>query len=305
MVDEVVPQEQMEVFNRPREMAEPMPEEMAMEEPQEEMLSSGLREDDPKVALGTLAQFLIDLQPEKINTLKSFVMRFPLVMEAVSKTTQTPPEELNDLFNAALGDPEANKRLAQKFGGEEDMTMQEQQMQPQQMQPQQMEEQPSFAKGGVQARGAGISQQLVKSAESSALAVLNETQNVKEALNNFEEMQDIALESGMAADEFYKLANIGDQRAKESFLNEGGSRFDIATKYLPFTEGWRSSARIRAIERGAIKLGEMIDKEKDSIVDSVREFFVNEKKSGLFGTGEKPRGSIASERAQARELAKQ
>ena len=305
MVDEVVPQEQMEVFNRPREMAEPMPEEMAMEEPQEELTDSGLRQDDPKVALGTLAQFLIDLQPEKINTLKSFVMRFPLVMEAVSKTTQTPPEELNDLFNAALGDPEANKRLVQKFGGEEDMTMQEQQMQPQQMQPQQMEEQPSFAKGGVQARGAGISEQLVKSAESSALAVLNETQNVKEALNNFEEMQDIALESGMAADEFYKLANIGDQRAKESFLNEGGSRFDIATKYLPFTEGWRSSARIRAIERGSITLAKIIDKEKDSIVDSVREFFGNEKKSGLFGTGEKPRGSITPERAQARELAKQ
>ena len=305
MVDEVVPQEQMEVFNRPREMAEPMPEEMAMEEPQEELTDSGLRQDDPKVALGTLAQFLINLQPEKINTLKSFVMRFPLVMEAVSKTTQTPPEELNDLFNAALGDPEANKRLVQKFGGEEDMTMQEQQMQPQQMQPQQMEEQPSFAKGGVQARGAGISEQLVKSAESSALAVLNETQNVKEALNNFEEMQDIALESGMAADEFYKLANIGDQRAKESFLNEGGSRFDIATKYLPFTEGWRSSARIRAIERGSITLAKIIDKEKDSIVDSVREFFGNEKKSGLFGTGEKPRGSITPERAQARELAKQ
>jgi len=300
MVDEVVPQEQMEVFNRPREMAEPMPEEMAMEEPQEERLDSGIRQDDPKVALGTLAQFLIDLQPEKINTLKSFVMRFPLVMEAVSKTTQTPPEELNDLFNAALGDPEANKRLAQKFGGEEDMTMQEQQMQPQQM-----EEQPSFAKGGVQARGAGISEQLVKSAESSALAVLNETQNVKEALNNFEEMQDIALESGITPDEFYKLANIGDQRAKESFLNEGGSKFDIATKYLPFTEGWRSSTKIRALERGAIKLGEMIDKEKDSIVDSVREFFGNEKKSGLFGTGEKPRGSITPERAQARELAKQ
>ena len=32
MVDEVVPQEQMEVFKRPREVAEPMPEEMAMEE---------------------------------------------------------------------------------------------------------------------------------------------------------------------------------------------------------------------------------------------------------------------------------
>ena len=137
MVDEVVPQEQMEVFNRPREMAEPMPEEMAMEEPQEEMLSSGLREDDPKVALGTLAQFLIDLQPEKINTFKAFVMRFPLITQAIVETTQTPPEELNDLFNAALGDPEANKRLMEKFGGEEAMAA-EQDIQAQPMQPQQM-----------------------------------------------------------------------------------------------------------------------------------------------------------------------
>ena len=135
MVDEVVPQEQMEVFNRPREMAEPMPEEMAMEEPQEELTDSGLRQDDPKVALGTLAQFLIDLQPEKINTFKAFIMRFPLVTQAVVETTQTPPEELNDLFNAALGDPEANKRLMEKFGGEEAMAMEPQQMPAQAEQP--------------------------------------------------------------------------------------------------------------------------------------------------------------------------
>ena len=137
MVDEVVPQEQMEVFNRPREMAEPMPEEMAMEEPQAEMLASGLREDDPKVAVGTIAQFLVDLNPEKINTFKFFIMRFPLITEAVSETLQMPPEEINDLFNAALGDPEANKRLILRFGGEEAMAAEEG-MQPQQMQPQQM-----------------------------------------------------------------------------------------------------------------------------------------------------------------------
>ena len=83
MVDEVVPQEQMEVFNRPREMAEPMPEEMAMEEPQEELTDSGLRQDDPKVALATLANFLMDLQPDKINLLKSLVLSFPLITEAV------------------------------------------------------------------------------------------------------------------------------------------------------------------------------------------------------------------------------
>ena len=69
MLDEVVPQEQMGLFNRPKEMAEPMPEEMAepmpeemaMEEPQEELIDSGLRRDDPRVALGELATFLIDL----------------------------------------------------------------------------------------------------------------------------------------------------------------------------------------------------------------------------------------------------
>ena len=135
MVDEVVPQEQMEVFNRPREMAEPMPEEMAMEEPQAEMLASGLRKDDPKVALGSLAHFLTELSFDKINTIKTFIMDFPLITEAVSQTTQMPPEELNDLFNAALGDPEANKRLAQKFGGEEAMAMEPQQMPAQAEQP--------------------------------------------------------------------------------------------------------------------------------------------------------------------------
>ena len=146
MVDEVVPQEQMEVFNRPREMAEPMPEEMAepmpeemaMEEPQAEMLASGLREDDPKVAVGTLAQFLVDLNPEKINTFKFFIMRFPLITEAVSETLQMPPEEINDLFNAALGDPEANKRLILRFGGEEAMAAEEGMAADEGMQPQQM-----------------------------------------------------------------------------------------------------------------------------------------------------------------------
>ena len=137
MVDEVVPQEQMEVFNRPREMAEPMPEEMAMEEPQEELTDSGLRQDDQKVALATLANFLIDLQPDKINLLKSLVLRFPLITEAVLETLQMPPEELKDLFDAAIGDPEANKRLMLKYGGEEAMAA-EQDIQAQPMQPQQM-----------------------------------------------------------------------------------------------------------------------------------------------------------------------
>ena len=37
MVNEVVPKEQMEVFDRPRQMAEPAPEEMMADEPQAAM----------------------------------------------------------------------------------------------------------------------------------------------------------------------------------------------------------------------------------------------------------------------------
>ena len=159
MVDEVVPQEQMGLFNRPKEMAEPMPEEMAepmpeemaMEEPQEELIDSGLRRDDPRVALGELATFLIDLEPQKINSMRSLVMHFPRITEAVVETTQTSPEELDDLFRAALGDPQANRRLLLKYGGEEAMAaerdIQEQSMQAQQM-PVQQEQPPAQLEQG-------------------------------------------------------------------------------------------------------------------------------------------------------------
>ena len=125
MADEVVPQEQMEVFNRPREMAEPMPEEMMADEPQAEMSDTGLRRDDPKLAFAVLATFLVDLQVTQIHQLKTFIMRHPRVTEAVSETLQMAPEELNDLFNASLGDPQANQRMMQRFGGEEAMAMEE------------------------------------------------------------------------------------------------------------------------------------------------------------------------------------
>ena len=130
MADEVVPQEQMEVFNRPREMAEPMPEEIMADEPQAEMSDTGLRRDDPKLAFAAFATFLVDLQPNKINALKTFTMSYPRVTEAVSETLQMAPEELNDLFDASLGDPKANQRMLQRFGGEEAMATEEP-MQPQ------------------------------------------------------------------------------------------------------------------------------------------------------------------------------
>ena len=132
MVDEVVPQEQMEVFNRPREMAEPMPEEMAMEEPQEEISDAAINANDPKIAVATIATFLVDLPPDKVNMMKSFIMRFPLITEAVSQTTQMPPEDLNDLFDAALGNPEANIRILKKLGVEEEFPIQQMPMQEQQ-----------------------------------------------------------------------------------------------------------------------------------------------------------------------------
>ena len=357
MVDEVVPKEQMEVFDRPREMAEPMPEEriaapapeeMMADEPQAAMSDTGLRRDDPRLAFAAFATFLVDLEPDKINQMKSFTMGYPRVTEAVSETLQMAPEELNDLFDASLGDPNANQRMLQKFGGEEAMATEEP-MQDQLQMPMQAE-QPRFEKGGIQARGKGISEKLLKSAESSTLAVLNETENVSQALSNFEQIQDEALNAGLSMEEIYKLTNTGDRRATQSFLDEGGSKLTIATKYLPFTEAWRASVKVRAIGKGLEKLGDKIGKEIDIISDGVKEFLGDVEKgyktygeplldnigvgatslleggvtgqgidntlagrtdlmkalstgekSGLFGTGEKPRGSITPERAAFRD----
>mgnify|MGYP003651803468 CR=1 FL=1 len=317
MADEVVPQEQMEVFNRPREIAEPMPEEMMADEPQAEMSDTGLRRDDPKLAFAAFATFLVDLQANQINQLKTFTMSYPRVTEAVSETLQMAPEELNDLFDASLGDPQANQRMLQKFGGEEAMAMEEpMQAQPQPqmpMQPQEQppaqaqaqmpmqEEQPRFEKGGIQVPGKGTAEKLVNSAEMATLAVLNETENTSKALSRFERMQDEALASNFDMAEIYKLISIGDTKARESFLNEGGSKFTMAKKYLPFTQAWRSSAKVRASERGAEILVDRIGKEMDGVTDSVAEAFSTREESGLFGTGEKPRGSITPERAAFRE----
>ena len=253
-------------------------------------------------------------------------MRHPRVTEAVSETLQMAPEELNDLFDASLGDPKANQRMMQRFGGEEAMAMEEpmqaqpqtpmQQPQPQSqmpMQPQEQppaqaqaqmpmqEEQPRFEKGGIQVPGKGTAEKLVTSAEMATLAVLNETENASKALSRFERMQDEALASNFDMSEIYKLISMGDTKARESFLNEGGSRFTMAKKYLPFTQAWRSSAKVRASERGAEILVDRIGKEMDGVTDSVAEAFSTREESGLFGTGEKPRGSITPERAAFRE----
>ena len=70
MVESVVPQEQMELFNRSKKMPERMSEDMAMQEPQEQLTESGLRRDDPKVALSEFGSFLIsdryDFSQDKI-----------------------------------------------------------------------------------------------------------------------------------------------------------------------------------------------------------------------------------------------
>ena len=290
MADEVVPQEQMEVFNRPREIAEPMPEEMMADEPQAEMSDTGLRRDDPKLAFAAFASFLVELEPDKINFVKNFVMNLPLITNAVSESLQIAPEELNDLFNASLGDPQANQRMLQRFGGEEAMAMEEpmqaqaqpqmpmQQPQPQppaQAQPQmpmQPQAQPRFEKGGIQVPGKGTAEKLVNSAEMATLAVLNETENTSKALSRFERMQDEALASNFDMSDIYKLISMGDARARESFLNEGGNKLNIAKKYLPFTQAWRSSAKVRAKEKGVERLVDRIGKEIDIISDGVKEF---------------------------------
>ena len=143
MVESVVPQEQMELFNRSKKMPERMSEDMAMQEPQEELTDSGLRRDDPKVALSEFGSFLIDLPPEKINGIKSFIMRYPLVTEAITETIQMPLEDLNDVFDALTGDVKASQRLEQKLGMTQPLEQQQMQapMQAQQM-PMQAEQPP-------------------------------------------------------------------------------------------------------------------------------------------------------------------
>ena len=136
MPEEIVPKEQMEVFNQgrterrpslpPRRMAEAPMEEAISEAPmEEEVMDSGLSRSDPKTLLADFGNFLIGLPNEKTTFMKSFVLDNPPITEAVSDTLQMPPEDLNDIFNALLGDGEASKRLVQKFGGEEAMAMEE------------------------------------------------------------------------------------------------------------------------------------------------------------------------------------
>ena len=107
------------------------------------MSDAGLRKDDPRLAFAVLATFLVDLEPNKINQIKSFTMGYPRVTEAVSETLQMAPEELNDLFDASLGDPKANQRMLQKFGGEEAMATEEP-MQPQPLAQAQPQPQPQM-----------------------------------------------------------------------------------------------------------------------------------------------------------------
>ena len=121
MPEEIVPKEQMEVFNQgrterrpslpPRRMAEAPMEEAISEVPmeQEEVMDSGLSRSDPKTLLADFGTFLIGLPNEKITFMKSFVLDNPPITEAVSDTLQMPPEDLNDIFNALLGDGEASK----------------------------------------------------------------------------------------------------------------------------------------------------------------------------------------------------
>jgi len=131
MPEAIVPQEQMEMFNqgrterRPpppsRRMAEAPMEEAISEVPmeQEEVMDTGLSRSDPRTLLADFGNFLVGLPNEKATFMKSFIMDNPPITEAVSGTLQMPAEDLNDIFNALLGDIEASKRLMQKFGGEE------------------------------------------------------------------------------------------------------------------------------------------------------------------------------------------
>ena len=146
MPEEIMYKEQMEMFDEgqtEQRPPPPSPSRLAEAPREQEMSDTGLRRDDPRLAFAAFATFLVDLRPEKINQMKTFVMSFPRVTEAVSETLQMASEELNDLFNASLGDPEANQRMLQKFGGEEAMATEEPIQQPQPQMPMQAEQPPA------------------------------------------------------------------------------------------------------------------------------------------------------------------
>ena len=269
MVNEVVPKEQMEVFDRPRQMAEPAPEEMMADEPQAAMSDTGLRRDDPRLAFAAFATFLVDLEPDKINQMKSFTMGYPRVTEAVSETLQMAPEELNDLFDASLGDPNANQRMLQKFGGEEAMAT-EQPMQDQPQMPMQEEqpqmpmqaEQPRFEKGGLGVETKKnqpdplfdpatteflslgifdlneeqkvIAKNLIDATKNATQAIFDDSTNVDELLANLKIEQDNAENFGLSEAAIDRAYNIGSIKAEESFLKQGGSKLSVMEKQLPF-----------------------------------------------------------------------
>ena len=87
MPEEIVPKEQMEVFNQgrterrpslpPRRMAEAPMEEAISEVPmEEEVMDTGLSRSDPKTLLADFGNFLIGLPNEKTTFMKSFVLIF-------------------------------------------------------------------------------------------------------------------------------------------------------------------------------------------------------------------------------------
>ena len=316
MVDEVVPKEQMEVFDRPREMAAPAPEEMMVDEPQAAMSDTGLRRDDPRLAFAALATFLVDLEPDKINQMKSFTMGYPRVTEAVSETLQMAPEELNDLFDASLGDPNANQRMLQKFASEEDMAMVEQ-MQDQPQMPMQAE-QPRFEKGGLGVETKKnqpdplfdpatteflslgifdlnkeqkvIAKNLIDATKNATQAIFADSTNVDELLATLKIEQDNAENFGLSEAAIDRAYNIGSIKAEESFLKQGGSKLSVMEKQLPFGKLFKSTPKIQRTGEGLGILGDRIAKALST-----------GEKSGLFGTGEKPRGSITPERAAFRD----
>ena len=316
MVDEVVPKEQMEVFDRPREMAAPAPEEMMVDEPQAAMSDTGLRRDDPRLAFAALATFLVDLEPDKINQMKSFTMGYPRVTEAVSETLQMAPEELNDLFDASLGDPNANQRMLQKFGGEEAMATEEP-MQDQLQMPMQAE-QPRFEKGGLGVETKKnqpdplfdpatteflslgifdlnkeqkvIAKNLIDATKNATQAIFADSTNVDELLATLKIEQDNAENFGLSEAAIDRAYNIGSIKAEESFLKQGGSKLSVMEKQLPFGKLFKSTPKIQRTGEGLGILGDRIAKALST-----------GEKSGLFGTGEKPRGSITPERAAFRD----
>ena len=135
-----------------------------------------------------------------------------------------------------------------------------------------------------------IAKNLIDATKNATQAIFADSTNVDELLATLKIEQDNAENFGLSEAAIDRAYNIGSIKAEESFLKQGGSKLSVMEKQLPFGKLFKSSPKIQRTGEGLGILGDRIAKALST-----------GEKSGLFGTGEKPRGSITPERAAFRD----